>query len=316
MSFEEDDLSELKKKMNPQQIRQVAEIVEAEVKRREKMKSQNNSNQSQLAEMYDEIDEKMRQHRLQKGEGKSSRTNSRGSFLSRGINLSKLNLPRFNLKQSTKNIALLAAVVIFASLKIFTIGSEDKNQASNKSLIVEDQQNNAAPTTLTEKKSENLIPQVSSKAGQSRARLDNPLIATNSGEQQLLLELDARRTELEKKAQNLEEKETEIKSQSQALAEKLAELKTLTSKIQQVRIEKDNQYEARLEQLSQVYGSIAPNEAAPMIAKLEEETALALLKRMPSKRMGQILSQMDSQRAVDLTKALTAKDKLDDLPAK
>ncbi len=313
MVFEEDDLNELKKKMNPQQIRKVAQIVQAEVKRRENMKSQNNSNQNQLAEMYEEIDEKMRQNRLQKEDGRSRKTNYRRSLFSGKLNLSKLILPKFNLNQSTKNIALLAAVIIFASLKIFSI-SGSESMVSNKAAEVEAKQN-VMPVTLTENKSELSIPPLKTRAEHARARLDNQS-STNPGEQQLLMELDARRTELEKKAQNLEEKEIEIKNQSQALAEKLAELKTLTSKIQQVRIEKDNQYEARLEQLSQVYGSIAPNEAAPMLGKLDDETALALLKRMPSKRMGQILSQMDPQRAVDLTKSLTAKDKLDDLPAK
>ena len=44
--------------------------------------------------------------------------------------------------------------------------------------------------------------------------------------------------------------------------------------------------------------SMAPNEAAPLIAKLDEKTALALLKKLPSKRMGQVLSAMDPDKAV------------------
>lgn len=221
-----------------------------------------------------------------------------------------MKLAKFNLNQTRKNITLLAVVVVFAALKILAILiSGDKNKIASKSDIVENQQNLTA-VSLVEKISETSNPQNNARPGQARARLDSP---NSSGEQQLLLELNARRTELEKKEQSLEEREVDLQNQSQALAEKLTELKTLTSKIQQVRLEKDNQYEARLEQLAQVYASIAPSEAAPMIGKLDEETALALLKRMPNKRMGQILTQMEPQRAVDLTKSLT---KLEDPLAK
>ena len=50
---------------------------------------------------------------------------------------------------------------------------------------------------------------------------------------------------------------------------------------------------------------MAPTEAAPLIAKLDDEIGLTLLERMPEKRLGQILSSMNQDRAIELTKRLT-----------
>ncbi len=124
-------------------------------------------------------------------------------------------------------------------------------------------------------------------------------------EVQLLTELDTRRVELERRKEALDTREGEVRGMEEALLERLAELRTLTRKLESARKERDQLYESRLEQLANVYGSMAPTEAAPLIAKLDQDIALGLLQRMPGKRMGQILSVMERERAVSLTKSLT-----------
>lgn len=313
---DDEELAALRKMMSPEQIKKMSQIVEAEVQRRENMKNNKvDSKQEQMAHMYSEIDERLKAIKSQKNVAKND--NSSFTSIFKNMKLPRISsLSRFQLNQSAKNIALISAVVIFATAKILMISSGSNE--NGKSAPTQDLEQTVKIEVKEEEKFENTAEnkQLNNKLAQTRARLESPYSASTSGEQQLLNELDARRSELAKRAQNLDEKEAELKNQSQALAEKLAQLKSLTEKVQQVRTEKDNQYEARLEQLAQVYGSIAPNEAAPLVAKLDEETALALLKRMPSKRIGQILSQMEPQRAVELTKVLTLKDKLEDLPAK
>ncbi|MDR2337378.1 MAG: hypothetical protein LBE20_01865 [Deltaproteobacteria bacterium] len=123
-------------------------------------------------------------------------------------------------------------------------------------------------------------------------------------ENKILLALDKRRVELENRKQELDKREQELALQDQILATKAKELKTLYTELQTRRAEKDKKALARLEQLAEVYGSIAPEQAAPIIAKLDDETALSLLEHMTGKRMGQILSAMSSERAIELTKGL------------
>jgi flagellar motility protein MotE (MotC chaperone) len=129
--------------------------------------------------------------------------------------------------------------------------------------------------------------------------------AIGQHEKQLLMELDTRRVELEQRKSGLDKREGDLKREAQVLTERMAELRTLTSKLNELRVERDRKYQTRLEQLANVYGAMGPNEAAVLIARLDDDTALELLQRMPEKRMGQILSFMDKDRAVDLTKILT-----------
>ena len=124
------------------------------------------------------------------------------------------------------------------------------------------------------------------------------------------MQLDNRRVELEKRKQILDQKEGEIQQQAQLVSEKVAELKSLITKLSTIRKEKDHKYNARMEQLASVYSAMTPQESANLIAKLDNDIGLALLERMPGKRMAQILGVMDQNRALELTKHLTDKKKL------
>ncbi len=123
-------------------------------------------------------------------------------------------------------------------------------------------------------------------------------------EKDILLSLDQRRADLANRAMYLDTREQEIMAKEKALEGKTKELKTLWTELQAFRNAKDQSKITRLEQLAEVYASMAPEQASPIIAKLDDETALSLLQRMNGKRMGQILSLMASERAIELTKGL------------
>lgn len=133
------------------------------------------------------------------------------------------------------------------------------------------------------------------------------IMSADASEAKILTELDGRRVELERRKGQLDKREAELAVQSQALNERMAELKGLVTRLSDVRHEKDQQYDARMEQLANVYGAMDPKEAAPLISKLDLDIAIPLLERLPGKRMGQILAMMDKDRAIELTKRLTAK---------
>ena len=130
------------------------------------------------------------------------------------------------------------------------------------------------------------------------------LHVTTDSEREALLSLDQRRVELEARSQGLDKKEMELSVQDRIVTEKIAELKSVYGQLQARRQEIDHKREAKLEQLAEVYSTMAPEQAAPIIAKLDNDTALSLLQRMSGKRMGQILSSMNSDRAIELTKGL------------
>lgn len=124
-------------------------------------------------------------------------------------------------------------------------------------------------------------------------------------EVKVLTALDARRVQLEERASRLEQRETEAGSRDRDLAVKLTELKEITERLKAEREKGEKQRDVQLDQLANVYGSMNPPEAAHLLEQLDIQVALSLVERMPEKRMGQILSLMSAQRALELTNLLS-----------
>lgn len=126
-------------------------------------------------------------------------------------------------------------------------------------------------------------------------------------EAKILTALDARRVELEERGDRLEKREGEIVSKERELAVRLTELKELSERLKLEREKGDKQRDTQLDQLANVYGSMNPPEAAHLLEQLDIQVALSLVERMPEKRMAQILSLMNAQRALELTNLLTSR---------
>ena len=126
----------------------------------------------------------------------------------------------------------------------------------------------------------------------------------------VLKQLDARRVELEQRDDKLTQKERDIELKEQEFVARLAKIKELTDKLKSTREKNTAKRNNQLEQLSNVYGSMNPNEAAQLIEQLDVTIALALLERMPEKRIGQILSLMSPDRALTITRMLSTREAL------
>ena len=85
----------------------------------------------------------------------------------------------------------------------------------------------------------------------------------------------------------------------------MTELKAISERLKGERDKGDKQRNGQLEQLANVYGSMNPPEAAHLLEQLDIQVTLSLIERMPEKRMGQILSLMNAQRALELTNLLS-----------
>ena len=126
-------------------------------------------------------------------------------------------------------------------------------------------------------------------------------------EVEVLTTLDSRRAELEDRSKKLDDRDAEIGMKDREFAARLAQLRELTGKLKVDREKDDKKREDQIAQLANVYGSMNPPEAASLIEQLDVTTALELLKKMPEKRIGQILSLMNSERALTITKMLSGK---------
>lgn len=273
MRNEEAQLQTLRKKMSPEQRKQMADLLAAELKKRKTAKkpsTQADLSRDDLRDIYQASERKLKG---KTGSGHKQRPAILGTL-------------------SPRNAAVIFIVLVLASIKIvFSTGLVDASTSATTAVASTD----VAPAPMTTVPLSPITPPELTSSHWSES------------EKELLTQLDSRRVELEKRRELLEAREADLGAKEQALSEQLVELRSLQRKLDELRREKDQIKESRLEQLATVYGSMDPQEAAPLIGKLDDEIALSLLQRMPTKRMGQILGMMDSERAVALTKSLTDK---------
>lgn len=126
-------------------------------------------------------------------------------------------------------------------------------------------------------------------------------------EVKILTALDHRRSELEERSGRLEQREHEFASRDRDLAVRLTEIRELTERLKLDRDKGEKQRNVQLDQLANVYGSMNPPEAAHLLEQLDIQIAHSLIQRMPEKRIGQILSLMNAERALELTNRLSSK---------
>ncbi|MDZ4785868.1 MAG: hypothetical protein SGJ02_07310 [bacterium] len=124
-------------------------------------------------------------------------------------------------------------------------------------------------------------------------------------EVEILTQLDKRRAELEERSERIADREQDFGKREMELAARFAELKSMTDSLKVKREQNERKRDGQLEQLSKVYGSMAPEESAKLMDQLDITIALSLLQRMPDKRIAQILSLMTPERALALTKMLS-----------
>jgi flagellar motility protein MotE (MotC chaperone) len=121
----------------------------------------------------------------------------------------------------------------------------------------------------------------------------------------ILTALDSKRVELEERSKRLDSRENDISKRDKDFVLKLSEIRELTEKLKLERDKGMKKDQGQLDQLANVYGSMAPQEAAKLIEQLDVTIALPLLQRMPEKRMGLILPMMSAEKALIITKLLS-----------
>jgi flagellar motility protein MotE (MotC chaperone) len=124
---------------------------------------------------------------------------------------------------------------------------------------------------------------------------------------QVLTSLDSRRAELEQRNHRLDEREQDIQRKDKEFALRITQLRELNDKLKSERDKNDKKQTGQLDQLANVYGSMNPDEAAKLMEQLDIVTAMSLIERMPEKRIGQILSSMTAERALEITRMLSGK---------
>lgn len=149
-------------------------------------------------------------------------------------------------------------------------------------------------------------------ASVSKVAADTPIVTQqpissenfSKEDKKVLTSLDARRVELTERGKKMDLREIDLDARENELEIKLAELRQLTSKLKTNREGVDQKRNMQVEQLAKIYSAMSPEESAKLMEELDITIALELMSKMSEKRIGQILSLMDKEKALKMSKML------------
>jgi flagellar motility protein MotE (MotC chaperone) len=149
--------------------------------------------------------------------------------------------------------------------------------------------------------------QATSKQVEPVERPKAQLHTLTPGDIPLLRSLQERQDRLDallERGKELDEREESLQLLQNRIEEKLSTLQILRKEISELLKEKDSFEEQRYEHLVKVYEGMKPEDAAILVEKLHEDTAIQLLSRMKSKKAGQVLGAIKPEKAARLSEFL------------
>jgi flagellar motility protein MotE (MotC chaperone) len=125
-------------------------------------------------------------------------------------------------------------------------------------------------------------------------------------EQQLLERLATRRTELEQREQDLTLRTSIVEAAEQRIAERAATLEALEAQIASLVDQRAQMEEGQFAGIVLMYEAMKPKDAAAIFDNLDMEVLLRVAKTMSPRKMAPILSEMNANRAQELTVRMAA----------
>lgn len=132
--------------------------------------------------------------------------------------------------------------------------------------------------------------------------------------------LEDKKKSIAKESENMLKRKKELERYEEQIDEKLAQLKKLKEQINndlallekkksEKEMEQDAEFEKRLSSLVKTYAGMKPKNAAKIVDKMELEVARQIFSRMRESSAAQILANVDSEKAANITEHLAYKKK-------
>ena len=129
-------------------------------------------------------------------------------------------------------------------------------------------------------------------------------------EMEVLKQLSNRREQLEKRSHDLDTRESLLKVAEQRVDQKMKEMGTLRQQLQAMVGQANGAQQAQLENLVKIYETMKPEDAAKIFDTLDMHVLLDVFQKMKPARTAPIMAKMSSERAKEVTVALTKQDQL------
>jgi flagellar motility protein MotE (MotC chaperone) len=137
------------------------------------------------------------------------------------------------------------------------------------------------------------------------AKTTDDVTTLTGAEIEVLQQLAARRSDIEKRAADLDRREAVLKGAEERIDAKIREIKKLQATVEQAISRYDEQETKRLDSLVKIYETMKPTEAAKIFEQMDLPTLVALAERMSTRKVAPVLAQMNPVRAKQVTTELS-----------
>lgn len=131
-----------------------------------------------------------------------------------------------------------------------------------------------------------------------------------SPENELYRQLQGRREQLDKRAQELDARESLSLVAEKRIEQKIKEMEGLRTQLQALVGQASEAQQAQLDNLVKIYEIMKPKEAAKIFETLELPILLGVVQKMKPARTAAVMAEMNPEKAKEITTALTKQDQL------
>ena len=124
----------------------------------------------------------------------------------------------------------------------------------------------------------------------------------------MMEKIEMKAKELKKREEQVQIREAQLKTLEAEVKKDLQKIEAALEKSKELMNVSTNLREENLKSLVKIYSSMRPDDAAPLVAALDEKIAIQILSRMKSKIAGQVMGKLDTQSAKKLSEKIIGTD--------
>ena len=124
----------------------------------------------------------------------------------------------------------------------------------------------------------------------------------------MMEKIEIKTRELKKREEQIRIREAQVKKLEARVKEDLQKIEAALKKSQELMNVSTDLREENLDSLVKIYSAMRPDDAAPLVAALDEKIAIQILSRMKSKIAGQVMGKLDTQSAKKLSEKIIGTD--------
>lgn len=205
-------------------------------------------------------------------------------------------------KQSSLKLGSFIAFILCLSFYGFLYPEHVLNIFDRVSIFSSSQAEDGATSAATKESAKEEIAAVVDKKNSPKSLKKAEVVSDNAN---YLQHLEDRKKALDEKEKSLKDLEEKLQLEKAALEKKVEELEGKRREIATKLESRVTEDEERMKKLVEMYSNMKPQNAAQVIASLDEELAIHVLKRMKKQDAGNVLNFMNSEKAKKLSEKYT-----------